>query len=144
MRINDQGSGFKALRVGKDFDGDRGGDRQGIQHIHIAAIETELGDLGVELGSGASVSDFGDGDEGVARSSPLFIVRVIHNQTNPIGEIVSEADARVLEAWGEVRIGYGEPGESPRNASVKEKLAARQRKERRNARSKGDAGGGVP
>jgi len=70
MRVDHAGGSLEKVGLGEDFDeyGRAGGER--IDHIHVAAVDTELGDArlymgtGVIGGGGAAVTDLGVGDEG--------------------------------------------------------------------------------
>ena len=46
MRIYDLGRGLETIRLGENFNRHYAADREGIKHIHVAAIETKFGNPG--------------------------------------------------------------------------------------------------
>lgn len=64
MRVDDAGRSLEEVRLGKDFDEYERARGQRIEHVHVAAVDAELGDPGVYFGIGARVSDLGVGNKG--------------------------------------------------------------------------------
>jgi hypothetical protein len=74
MGIYDLGISLEAFWLGEDFDRHLTTNRKSIQHIYVAAIETQFGDPATKFSPRFRVSDFRYSNEGESSTATGFLI----------------------------------------------------------------------